>query len=68
MFIVLPCIVLKIDIHRYTGYEANVLKKKKQRTKTTTTTTEQNKQAKDLLTSFFFNWQLQMFVMTVYGI
>lgn len=67
MFIVLPCIVLKIDIHRHTGYEANVLKKKKQRTKTTTTT-EQNKQAKDLLTSFFFNWQLQMFVMTVYGI
>ena len=29
MFIVLPCIVLKIDIHRHTGYEANVLKKKK---------------------------------------
>ena len=28
MFIVLPCIVLKIDIHRHTGYEANVLKKK----------------------------------------
>lgn len=29
MFIVLPCIVLKIDIHRHTGYEVNVLKKKK---------------------------------------
>ena len=58
MFIVLPCIVLKIDIHSHTGYEVNVLKKKKKHQTKTTTTTEQNKQAKDLLTSFFFNWQL----------